>query len=356
MLYLLAATAMLLSPSTGDLTAKSTPAQHTAAWLHYLGDEGIEPGRGRRIVLLAGDEEYRSEEAMPMIARMLNQHGFETIVLFSQDPKTGHIDPDQRQHIPGMHLIDQADLVIMQLRFRDLPDDAMKHLVGYVESGKPITGIRTSTHAFAYSSESTSPYRDWSWDRDGGFGREILGETWVAHHGRHGSEATRGVIEPMHATHPVLRGVNDVFGPTDVYAIRTLPTDSIVLLRGAILSGMSASNPPVQDARNDPMHPVAWLRLRPMPEGPPQRIFVTTMGAAEDWSSEDLRRLLANATLWQLGESEAIPEGGLTAPIVGQWDPTPFGFGTFRPGFRVTDVQAGHPPRTNTERPADSEP
>ncbi len=312
-------------------------------WLNYPGDASVEPGRGRRIVLIAGDEEYRSEEALPMLAKMLRSLGFETIVLFSQDPETGEIDPDESSHIPGLHLVDEADLLILQLRFRHLPDADMKHIVDYVESGRPITGIRTATHAFAYPDDSESPYAAWSWNREGGFGKRILGETWVAHHGNHGHEATRGIVDPDNADHPMLRGVNDVFGPTDVYAIDTLPDDAVVLLHGAILSGMSPEDNPVKDARNDPMHPVAWIRQRSMPNGGTQRIFTTTMGAAQDWSSEDLRRLIANAALWQLGEQNAIPADGLPAPIIGRWDPTTFGFGTYRRGAVPADVQDGWP-------------
>jgi len=323
---------------TGFRCAKTPPQ-----WLNFTGDAAVDPGRGRRIVLVAGDEEYRSEEALPMLARMLHSLGFETIVLFSQNPETGEIDPDESSHIPGLHLIDEADLLILQLRFRHLPDADMKHIADYVASGKPLTGIRTATHAFAYPGDSTSTYADWSWNRGGGFGKQVLGETWVAHHGGHGREATRGVIEPEHAAHPVLRGVDDVFGPTDVYAINALPGDASILLRGAILTGMSPTDTPVDDARNNPMHPVAWIRERTMPGGDTQRIFTTTMGASQDWSSEDLRRLLANTVLWQLGEEDDIPSEGLAAPILGRWEPTPYGFGGFRRGVQPSGTRDGWP-------------
>jgi formylglycine-generating enzyme required for sulfatase activity len=326
-------------------------APTTSQWLRYAGDASQEPGRGRRIVLVAGDEEYRSEESMPMLARMFNTLGFETVVLFSQDPATGEIDPDESSNIPGLHLIDEADLLILQLRFRHLPDADMAHIADYVESGKPVIGIRTATHAFAYPDDSASLYAGWSWNRAGGFGSEILGETWVAHHGNHGREATRGIVEAENAGHPILRGVDDVFGPTDVYAINSLPEDATILLRGAILSGMSPSDPPVRDARNEPMHPIAWTRERVMPSGDVQRIFATTMGAAHDFSSEDLRRLIANAALWQLGEAQAIPENGLPAPIVGSWDPTPFGFGGFRGNQKPSRIHNGWPPKLKDSPP-----
>ena len=151
---------------TGFRCVQSPPSK----WLTYAGDPAQKPGRGRRVVLVAGDEEYRSEEAMPMLARMLQTHGFEAIVLFSQNPDSGDIDPDARTHIPGLHLLKEADLLVLQLRFRNLPDDDMQHIADFVASGKPVTGVRTATHAFAYPEDSTSQFADWSWNRSGGFG------------------------------------------------------------------------------------------------------------------------------------------------------------------------------------------
>lgn len=321
-------------------------AVDSSRWLHYSGDADVAPGNGRRVVMLAGDEEYRSEESMPMLARMFARHGFETIVLFSQDPETGEIDPENSSNIPGMHLIDDADLVIVNLRFRELPDQAMKHLVDHVDAGKPVSGLRTATHAFYYRNNPDSPYANWSFNSDeprGGFGGGILGETWVAHHGHHGSEATRGVIEPENAAHPVLRGVKDVFGPTDVYTIRGLPKDSTILLRGGILEGMDPEDDFVEDDRNKPMHPVAWVRERPLPDGTTQRIFCTTMGTSQDFSSRDLRRLVLQASLWQLENEQMIPEDGMNAPLVGHWAPTRFGFGTHQTGLTPAMVRDGHP-------------
>ncbi|MCH2153221.1 MAG: ThuA domain-containing protein [Phycisphaerales bacterium] len=349
MMCLLPAAAMAEQP------AKSPEGDR---WLTYPGDKAVAPGHGRRIVFVAGDEEYRSEEVMPMLARMMNQHGFECIVLFSQNDETGEVDPETLDHIPGLHLVDEADALVMFLRFRELPDDQMAHIVRHVESGKPVAGFRTSTHAFFYRENPESPHASWTWNSQkpsGGFGGAILGETWVNHHGHHGGQATRGVIEPANAKHPVLHGVEDVFGPTDVYGIRSLPDDSVILLRGAVLDGMDADDEPVAGKQNDPMMPLAWLRERQMPDGSTQRIFATTMGTADDWSSEDLRRLFANATLWQLLNEDDIPEKGLDAPLVGPWEPTPFGFGTHRGGYQPADYRKGSPwakaEETSPERP-----
>lgn len=328
----------------------STGAPNDPRWLVYPGGEGV--GESKRVVFIAGDEEYRSEEALPMLARLLSDHhGFECIVLFSQNPATGELDPNESTNIPGLELIDDADLLVLQLRFRELTDEGMAHIIDYVGAGKPLIGIRTSTHAFNYKDDSKSPFAKWTWtskEPPGGFGRAILGETWVSHHGHHGAEATRGVPNEREGSNPVLRGVEDVFGPTDVYTVRDLPDDAKVLLFGSVLDGMSPDSEPVAGNKNEPMLPVAWLRKRPLDSGTRQRIFATTMGAAEDWQSEDLRRLLFNAALWTLGMETSIPPEGLDASMIGTYEPSHFGFDGFRRGLVPADLKEGTPAPTES--------
>jgi hypothetical protein len=302
------------------------------AGVTYEGGKG--PGAGKSIVLLAGDEEYRSEEALPMLAKILAvHHGFKCTVLFSTDPKTGAINPDEQTHIPGLEALDTADLAIVFWRFRELPDADMKHFVDFVEAGKPLIGIRTATHAFMYQRNPKSPYAKWRWDSSewpGGFGQQILGDTWIAHHGSHGSQSTRGVVEAANKEHPILRGVKDVWGPTDVYAItHLLPTDT-VLLRGQVLQGMKPTDAPVDGAQNSPMMPLFWCRERATGHGP-QRIVGSTIGAAVDMQSADLRRAFVNAVYWGLKLEEKI-DAASDVSIVGEFTPTFFGFGKGKQG------------------------
>lgn len=123
----------------------------------YQGSGG--PGRGKHIVFLAGDEEYRSEEGLPMLAQILAaRHGFKCTVLFAINPADGTIDPLTLTNMPGMAALDAADLCVMGLRFRELPDAQMKHFVDYLNAGRPIIALRTSTHAFKYEVNKASPY------------------------------------------------------------------------------------------------------------------------------------------------------------------------------------------------------
>ena len=310
-------------------------------WVVYRGTAG--PGLGKRIVLVSGDEEYRSEEGLPQLGRILaKHHGFECTVLFAIHPETGVIDPNYSSNIPGLEALDTADLLIILTRFRDLPDEQMVHIVNYVESGKPVLGLRTATHAFNVKNRQAT-YAKWSFNSsewEGGFGRQVLGETWISHHGKHKSQATRGVFAPELAEHPILRGIEDgeIFGPTDVYGVRLpLPGDSAPLVLGQVLAGMSPEDPPVEGKQNDPLMPIAWTKSYTGAEGKAARIFTTTMGSSTDLENAGLRRLVVNAAYWCLGMEDQIQADSSVA-IVGDFEPTPYGFGSFKTGVKPADL------------------
>lgn len=328
-LYAHEARAQEAAPDTTVQDATARP------WVVYEGASG--PGEGKHVVFVTGDEEYRSEEAMPMLARILaERHGFTCTVLFAIDPETGLINPDVQTNIPGLERLEEADLMVLFTRFRELPDEQMKHLIDYTNSGKPIVGLRTSTHAFNYTRDTTGAYARYDYrssDPEGGYGRAVFGETWINHHGDHGTESTRGLINGLHAEHPVLRGVGDIWGPTDVYGVRPLVGDPDVLVFGQVLRGMEPASPPNFDKS---IMPIAWTKEYTGETGNAARVFATTMGASVDLESEDLRRLLVNAVYWGLEMEEEIPERADVA-IVGDYDPTFFGFGDYQKGLKPSD-------------------
>lgn len=339
LVFLLGCGLIVVEASDVNSVARPYPTEDKL-WCEYQGQQG--PGKGKRIVLIAGDDEYRSEEFMPMLGKILAQHhGFDVTVLFPVNPETKLIQPNFQTNIPGMHRIEGADLVVVGLRFRHLPDSQMKYFHDYLQSGRPVIGIRTSTHAFRYPADSNSPYRHYSFDNrtstwPAGFGKEILGETWVSHHGRHGTESTRGVVPADKQSHPILTGVSDVWGDTDVYEVRPLPEDAEVLMLGQIIDGMQPTDPAVNDQRNDPMMPIAWTRHYPFDENTIARVFCTTMGAATDFQNPGLRRMLINACYWCLGMEAQIPAEA-NVEIVGEYRPTPFGFGTEKTDLKPSD-------------------
>jgi hypothetical protein len=298
----------------------------------------------KHIVFVTGDDEYRSEEGMPMLAKILAvRHGFRCTVLLPIDLADGTIKPDYQTNIPGLHQLRRADLMVIFTRFRQLPDEQMKFIVEFIHSGKPIVGLRTATHAFQYQT-ADSPYAKYAWNSPnpaGGFGQLVLGDTWVSHHGEHGRESTRGVINPELAAHPILRGVQDIWGPTDVYAITHLPQDARVLLHGQVIAGMSPQDPAVEGEKNHPMMPLAWIRHYQGESGKTSRVFTTTMGASVDLENEGLRRLLVNACYWGLEMEDQIPAKS-NVDYVGIYQPTPFGHGNFQKGLKPSDLQLAH--------------
>jgi hypothetical protein len=303
---------------------------HAQQWVTYSPPQGA--ANGKHILLLSGDEEYRSEESLPQLGKILSQrHGFQCTVLFSQD-EDGTINPNNQTNVPGMHLLGKADLVVNQFRFRELPDAAMKHFVDYLDSGRPMIVLRTATHAFRYERNKQSPYASWSHDaRGGGFGGMTVGETWTFHHGDHGKESARGLVDGKHRGNPILNSVSDVWGPSDVYGVRAdFPADATVLLWGQTLQGMQPGDPP--NLRKAIM-PIAWLRDYRSASGKTARIFCSTIGAAIDLQSEDLRRLFVNASYHLTGLT--VPaKADVTA--VGEFKPQMFGFDKFTKGVRVS--------------------
>jgi type 1 glutamine amidotransferase len=319
-------------------------ASATAAddpWVVYEGGKG--PGAGRHIVLVSGDEEYRSEESLPQLAKILStRHGFRCTVLFAIDPKDGTINPMQSNNIPGLEALKTADLLVLFTRFRDLPDEQMQHIVDYVEAGKPVIGLRTATHAF--NNPNSPKFARFAWqskDWDGGFGRQVLGETWINHHGQHGKQSTRGRIAPGAKDSPILRGIadGDIWGPTDVYGVRLpLPGDSKPLVLGQVLTGMNPTDKPVEGKQNDPMMPIAWSRTFTTRAGKTARVFATTMGSSKDLESEGLRRLLVNACYWAQGLEDKIAAKSDVA-IVGEFETLPFSHGGYKKGMKPADFK-----------------
>ncbi|MDV6028728.1 MAG: ThuA domain-containing protein [Phycisphaera sp. RhM] len=271
-----------------------------------------------KIVLVSGDEEYRTEESMPMLAKILSvKHGFDCTVLFSMSADGRYIDPNNQSGVVGWEALDDADLMIIGTRFRKPSESQAAHVTKFINDGKPLIGIRTATHAFngkgSFGGEVTY----------GNFGRKILGEQWVNHHGQHKRQGARAVITDQASGHPILNSVSDIFVPSDVYGVTHLTDQDTILLRGAVTESLDPKSANVEGPKNDPMQPLAWLHPYVSPSGTKGRSFCTTAGASVDLVSEDLRRLLVNATYFLLDKT--VPEKA-DVDYVDPYYPTFYGF------------------------------
>jgi len=318
-------TALLLLQSANGQPAKH-PVPESPLWLIYSGENG--PGKGKHIVLIAADQEYRSEYALPMLAKVFaKHHGFDCTVLFSVNKKN-EVDPTMKirwedksvtHNIPGLEHLDKADLVILFSRLISLPDNQLQHIYKYLDSGKPIIGIRTANHGFL----------GFDYMKDGkriDFGEHILGGSFRGHHGRWQQDSTRGIIVEENKNHPVLKGVKDIWGLTDVYRTYkeggSLPADCTPLVNGQPLMGRKHD-----DAINPKLIalPVAWVKTWTGNTSKTARVFHTTMGSGEDYQNAGLRRLTVNAAYWCL-QMEKQVEPGSSVEIVGTYEPMKSGF------------------------------
>ncbi|CAN5829808.1 hypothetical protein BH11VER1_BH11VER1_04380 [soil metagenome] len=286
-----------------------------ADWLHFPAKEGT--ANGKKIVLVSGDEEYRTEETCPMLAKILSQkHGFDCTVLFSINPDGGYIDSNYQKNTPGTEALDSADLLIIGTRFRQLPDDQLAHFAKFLDAGKSVIGFRTATHAFSGGAKTG----EFKWAE---FGLKILGEKWVSHHGAHKKEGTRGSVVTSNGSNDVLKGVGEIFATTDVYGIANLDeTTATILLRGEVTESLDPSSKAVAGKKNDPMMPLAWLREYTAPNGTTKgQSFCTTLGASVDFADEDLRRMIVNTSYVLTGLK--VPAKADVA-FVDKFDPSPY--------------------------------
>jgi hypothetical protein len=317
-------------------------------WLEFPAAAG--PGAGKHVVLLAGDEEYRSEESMPMLARILSErHGFKCTVLFSHD--NGIINPNNAASLGKPEALDSADALVLGLRFRKWNDETLAKFDAAVKRGVPIVATRTSTHAFSGISYKNSPFAGYNWNNQGGFGKKVLGESWVSHWGNHKGEATRTAIEPGAEKLAVLNGVGVSFGDTDVYEAYP-PADATILLRGLVLKGMNPDDPLSERVKkratdkkeqgiNSPAMAVAWTREVANEGGTKNRVLTTTMASASDLKDESLRRLLVNGVFWGLGLE--VPAKADVTPLV-EWKPSKYSFNLFHPGLQAEAFAGVLPP------------
>ncbi|MCH1421649.1 MAG: ThuA domain-containing protein [Akkermansiaceae bacterium] len=316
---------------TSLLSLSAHPVPESAKWLTYSGGEG--PGKGKHVVLIAADQEYRSEQAMPMMAGILSEHhGFDCTVLFGVNekgmvdptmpvyPKKGKEDEFEQHNIPGLEHLMSADLVIFFHRLLTLPEGQLKKIATYLDSGKPIIALRTANHGFRgripYSKEG----------KNINFGRDILGGSFMGHHGGWHREATRGTIVKELAGHPIVSGVQDIWGPSDVYRTykegTTLPEECTALVWGQPLTGLSPEDEP--NIKKEAL-PVAWFKTWSTSMGTKARVFNTTMGSARDLQSAGLRRLIINASYWGMGLEDKITPNRSVA-YTRKYEPRPSGF------------------------------
>ncbi|MEM7395338.1 MAG: ThuA domain-containing protein, partial [Verrucomicrobiota bacterium] len=289
-----------------------------AAPVVYEGESG--PGKGKHLVFIASDHEYKSEETLPMLARILaRHHGFKCTVIFGVD-QNGVIKPGT-SNVPGIENLKTADLMVVFTRFQNWPDEQMQHFVDYLDRAGPVVGLRTATHGFRIPKDSKwAKYSNGygGTDYKDGWGRQVLGEKWAGHYGGNNRQSTRLDIVKGKEDHPILRGVTDMWAQCGGYNTNPLePFEALAMAQP--LTGMNPDDP--ADPKRKPV-PGAWTRSYTGKDGKEGRVFTSTYGASDDIENEGYRRLLINACFWAAGMEDAIKadaDVSLVGPYNASW-------------------------------------
>jgi len=291
---------------------------------------------GPHIVFVMGDEEYRSEESMPMIGRILKRELNAQISLCFPVDSLGFINPNQSDNIENLAALDSADLMVMFTRFRALPESQLKHITDYVESGKPIVGIRTSTHAFLYKDDTTKIHMNNEWPT------QVFGQQWITHHG-HFDDGDNPLTRVSKAKeHIILNGV----GSFDAYSWLYHVDGGDWKLYGdsePILEGLSLRSNHEKENRLDKFplkNPVAWTKTYRGQNGQSARVFFTTLGHPFDFKNEEMRKLILNGIYWALGIDKNIPIDGVNADMEDIYNPNNSGFGEkYKKGIKPSTIK-----------------
>jgi len=299
----------------------------------YEGKSG--PGKGKHIVFVSSDHEYRTEETCPALARILAQHqGFKTTVCFGVNDQ-GEITAGA-SNIKGLEALKTADLMVIFTRFLDLPNDQMQHIDAYLQRGGPVVGLRTSSHAFKIPKGKKYSHYDFRYPGKNfqkGFGHQILGNTWVGHYGRNHKQATRIQIIPKNKDHVILTGVADN-ALTIAGAYVGIPDETFtVLTESQPLNGMTIDSP--ADEKKKPS-PSTWTRHYTSKSGKKARVFHSTQGASQDLLDPNYRRLILNGIYWAAGMESDI-KADSKIDFVGQYTPSNFSFGGHAKGIKPSD-------------------
>lgn len=225
-----------------------------------------EPARKPTLVLISGEYEYGSTNTLPAFRQFLESNYSLTCIYLER----------KGEQIPGLDSLKNADLAIFYIRRMTLPEDQLAHIKNYVNSGRPIIGLRTASHAFE------------NWKE---FDNVILGGNYKGHHGNALIAIAR--IHPDAASHPILKNVPKEFETAgSLYKTSPLAKGATPLLMGSIT--------------NQPPEPMAWIHTH---KG--ARVFYTSLGHAKDFDHPAFRNLLINAIFWTLDQPLPPPRQNL---------------------------------------------
>ena len=226
------------------------------------------------IVFIVSDDHYHADKTLPEFAQWLREkHELHCTVLHGEG----------KHDIPAMVNLETADAVILYVRRLGLPLRQMKALQRFVETGKPLIGLRTANHAFSMHMKAPKGFKvpdgRMEWKE---FDATILGGNY---HGHGPNElGTHVNVVDASANHPILKDVapRAWHSTGSLYYVAPIAEDATLLMEGSI---------------SERTEPLTWIRQRRDGRG---KIFYTGLGHPDDFTEPAFRQLMVNAIHWAL--------------------------------------------------------
>jgi type 1 glutamine amidotransferase/nicotinamidase-related amidase len=242
------------------------------------------------IAIVMAEQEYETNRTLPKFAADHLGKDFRVSLVYA--------DETDRNRIPGLEVLQDADLALISVRRRTLQPERLKFVRDFVAAGKPVIGIRTASHAFSLrNAPAPDDLADWP-----EFDARVFGGHYTNHHGNKLTATVRIVDEAT--DHPILQGVTRTpfSSGGSLYMTSPLATGADVLLTGKV--------------EGQPHEPVAWTFQR-ADEG---RSFYTSLGHVDDFENPAFIRMFHNAVRWAVGlpPSKVAPTPA-TEPFTTRW-------------------------------------
>jgi len=237
------------------------------------------------VVLVCGTTHYSPELTMPVFAEELERFGFKTTVV------VGEGDPEKKTKnvLPGLEVLAEADLVIFFMRFLKMPAEEFQPIKDYLESGKPLIGLRTANHSFKYPADH--PLHEWN----DGFGRRAMAGPYVVHQGG----TTDISVLPTAGKHPILANVEKTewVSPGTLYLTRLEPgVEPLVIGKGLGRDRLLTRDWGSIMVNESEADIVAWAWENEWGG----KVFGTSFGHPGDFAEESHNRMLVNSVHWCL--------------------------------------------------------
>lgn len=206
-----------------------------------------------KVCMLSASTEYGSDASLDNFQKFLEKN-YSVVCTRATGAERG-------TDLKGLENLDGCDVMLLFTKRMTLPDVQLDKIKKYCESGRPIVGVRTASHAFQNWLE---------------FDTRVLGGNYKNHYGK--GPPTKVTLVEKAKEHPILKGVKEFESPCSLYKNSDQATDVEVLMTGTNGSGTE---------------PLTWTR-----DYKGGRMFYTSLGGVEDFANENFKVMLANALFW----------------------------------------------------------